>query len=148
MPLTPPQLAALRALLDRLIPADDFPGALAAGTDAFVIALLAGDCAAEAPALALGLIQLDAEAAARHGQPFASLAPVAQDALLAALEQNRPATAWPAPLTAAVFFNRLVDLAAEGFYADPANGGNRDAASWRMIGYEPRLPDSDSDVGG
>lgn len=29
---TPPQLVALRAVLDRLIPADDFPGALAAGT--------------------------------------------------------------------------------------------------------------------
>lgn len=142
MPLTSPQLAALRALLDRLIPADDFPGALAAGTDDFVVALLAGDCAAEAPALALGLTQLDADAVALHGQPFATLPPAAQDALLTALEQNHPATLWPAPLTAAVFFNRMVDLAAEGFYADPANGGNRDAASWRMIGYDPRLPAS------
>lgn len=140
MPLTPPQLAALRALLDRLIPADDFPGALAAGTDNFIVALLAGDCAAEAPALALGLTQLDAEAAALHGQTFATLPSTAQDALLTALEQNRPTTVWPVPLNATAFFNRLVDLAAEGFYADPANGGNRDATSWRMIGYDPRLP--------
>jgi hypothetical protein len=142
MPLTPPQLIALRALLDRLIPADDFPGALAAGTDTFIVNLLAGDCAAEAPALALGLAQIDTEAVARHGasQTFASLAPSAQDALLTILEQNQPATVWPAPLTADAFFNRMVDLAAEGFYADPKNGGNRDAASWRMIGYEPRLP--------
>jgi hypothetical protein len=39
----------------------------------------------------------------------------------------------------------MVDLAAEGFYADPANGGNRDAASWRMIGYDPRLPANPTD---
>ncbi len=140
MPLTPPQLTALRALLDRLIPADDFPGALAAGTDHFIVALLAGDCTAEAPTVALGLTQLDAESAVRHGQPFATLPSAAQDALLTALEQNHPATLWPAPLTASAFLNRLIDLAAEGFYADPANGGNRDAASWRMIGYDPRLP--------
>ena len=148
MPLSLPQTSTLRALVDRLIPADDHPGALAAGTDNFIVALLAGDCAAQAPAIALGLNQLEAEAAARHGQPFASLAPAAQDALLTALEQNRPATPWPAPLTPSAFFHLLVDLAAEGFYADPANGGNRDAVSWRMIGYDPRLPDSVSNVSG
>lgn len=140
MPLLPTQLAALRSLLDRLIPADDFPGALAAGTDNFIVALLAGDCAAEAPAIALGLTQLDAEATARHGQVFVALSSTAQDALLTSLEQNLPLTVWPAPLNASAFFNRMVDLAAEGFYADPANGGNRDAASWRMIGYDSRLP--------
>jgi hypothetical protein len=145
MPLPPAQLTALRALLDRLIPADDCPGALAAGTDDFIVALLAGDCAAEASVLALGLDQLDAEAIARHGHAFAALPSAAQDALLTALEQNCPATAWPASISAVVFFNRMVDLAAEGFYADPANGGNRDAASWRMIGYDPRLPANPTD---
>ena len=140
MPPTPSQLAALRALLDRLIPSDDFPGALEAGTDRYVLRQLTGDCAAEAPALLLGLTQLHAEAAARHGaeHTFPTLAPSAQDSLLAALEKNRPATAWPAEISASAFFNRIVELAHEGFYADPANGGNRDAVSWRMLGYEPR----------
>jgi len=141
MTLTPPQIATLRALVDRLIPADDAPGALDAGTDAFILALLDGDGAAEAPLLALGLTQLDHEAAAAHpGQSFATLPPSAQDALLAALERNQPATAWPASISAPAFFNRMVDLAAEGFYADPANGGNRDGVSWRLIGYDPHLP--------
>ena len=140
MPLRPPQIVTLRALVDRLIPADEDPGALAAGTDAFILALLDGDCAAEAPALSAGLDQLEAEATTRHGQSFALLPAAAQDALLSALEQNRPATLWPESLAAAKFFHRMVDLTAEGFYADPANGGNRNAASWRMIGYDPRLP--------
>lgn len=141
MPLTSPQIVILRALVDRLIPADDTPGALDAGTDAFIIALLDGDAAAEAPLLTLGLTQLDHEAAAAHpSQSFATLSHVAQDVLLAALERNQPATAWPASISASAFFNRMVDLAAEGFYADPANGGNRGAVSWRLIGYDPHLP--------
>ena len=38
----------------------------------------------------------------------------------------------------------LVELTAEGVYADPDNGGNRDAAAWAMIGYEHRLPEGPS----
>lgn len=140
MPLTPPQLEALRALLDRLIPVDEFPGALAAGTDQFILQLLTHACAVEAPAIAQSLTHLDAEASARHDQPFAALPTAAQDALIYDLEHNRTATPWPATFPAAAFINRLIDLAAEGFYADPANGGNRDGASWRMIGYDPLLP--------
>jgi len=140
MPLSPTQLNALRALLDRLIPADEYPGALAAGTDKFILQLLTHSCAAEATTLAQGLMRLDAEANSCHGQRFAALPATAQDALIRALVQNRTTTPWPATVSAAAFVNRLIDLAAEGFYADPANGGNRDAASWRMIGYDPLLP--------
>lgn len=138
MPPSPSQLAALRALLDRLIPADDFPGALAAGTDGYVLHQLAGDCAAEAPPLRLGLTQLDLEAAARHGATFRELEPAEQDAMLREIEAGRVATAWPREVSAAAFFARMVELAHEGFYADPANGGNRNAVSWRMLGYDPR----------
>ncbi len=140
MSLTPPQLTALRSLLDRIIPADDFPGALTAGTDTYVLRHLLGDCTEEAHALLLGLTQLDAETVACHGahQTFATLLPTQQDALLADLAAARPMTPWPPQLPAAPWFHRLVELAHEGFYADPANGGNRDAASWGMLGYAPR----------
>jgi gluconate 2-dehydrogenase gamma chain len=30
----------------------------------------------------------------------------------------------------------LVNHTMEGFYSDPGNGGNRDAVSWKMIGFE------------
>ena len=140
MPLNQPQLDTLRALLDRLIPEDEFPGALAAGTDKFIIKLLTHDCAAEAPKIAQSLTQLDAEAIACHDHPFVTLPIAAQDTLISALEHNRTATVWPVTFPAGVFINRLIDLAAEGFYADPQNGGNRDGTSWRMIGYDPLLP--------
>lgn len=39
----------------------------------------------------------------------------------------------------AMFFNALLQLTMEGFFADPMYGGNRDMAAWKMVGY-PGLP--------
>jgi hypothetical protein len=136
-------LGTLRTLLARLIPADDFPGAIEAGTTEYILRQLAGDCAHEAPFLDAGLRQLEAEVAAREaGLTFATLEASRQDALLREIEQGRSLTSWSSEMPAAAFFARMVDLAHEGYYADPANRGNRDAVSWRMIGYDPRLPPS------
>jgi gluconate 2-dehydrogenase gamma chain len=38
-----------------------------------------------------------------------------------------------------LFFQRLLQITMEGFFADPIHGGNRNKASWRMLGY-PGLP--------
>jgi gluconate 2-dehydrogenase gamma chain len=40
---------------------------------------------------------------------------------------------------ARAFFARLLTLTMEGFFGDPIYGGNRNMASWRMLGY-PGLP--------
>jgi gluconate 2-dehydrogenase gamma chain len=39
----------------------------------------------------------------------------------------------------AMFFNALLQIAMEGFFADPMYGGNRNMAAWKMVGY-PGLP--------
>ena len=33
------------------------------------------------------------------------------------------------------FFNQLLTIAMEGFFADPLYGGNRDKLSWKMLGF-------------
>jgi len=38
-----------------------------------------------------------------------------------------------------LFFQRLLQITMEGFFADPIHGGNRNKASWRMLGF-PGLP--------
>jgi len=53
-------------------------------------------------------------------------------------------TAWEgraefADFSSRVFFQRLLQITMEGFFADPIYGGNRDKASWRMLGF-PGLP--------
>jgi gluconate 2-dehydrogenase gamma chain len=37
------------------------------------------------------------------------------------------------------FFNALLTINMEGFFSDPIYGGNRNKASWRMLGF-PGLP--------
>jgi hypothetical protein len=129
--LDPSELRLLRAALDCIIPRDQDPGASDLDVDRFILKQLAGDSAELADTIMTGLWALDAEAVARFGNPFETLTSVRQNGLIAET-QSQP------------WFLLLMELAAEGFYADPGNGGNRDALSWRMIGYEHRLPDGPS----
>ena len=68
------------------------------------------------------------------GGAFAGLAPDAQDDLLRRVESGDVVTDWP--VDPAEFFRAAAEHAAEGYYSDPGNGGNRDGVSWRMIGFE------------
>ncbi len=117
----------LRMVVARIIPADDGPGALELGSDAYVFAQLAGDRHADAASIAEGLADLDARAQAEFGRGLDDLDAAQVDDLLVDIE-------------GAGWFALLAELTAEGFYADPGNGGNRDGASWTLIGYEPGLP--------
>lgn len=110
--------AVLRAVLDTIIPPDRDPGATDLGVDDFVLAILAQERTAEAPEIWAGL--------ARLGPGFVGLDAAGR---LARIEQ----------VAAEPWFVLLAELAAEGYYADPGNGGNRGARSWAMVGYEPRL---------
>ena len=69
---------------------------------------------------------------------FVYLKPDQQDAVLAALESGKAATfTWPA---ARNFFETLRIHTAEGMFADPVYGGNRDFAGWRLIGFPGAQP--------
>lgn len=126
------QAAALRAAVDRIIPADDAPGGWEAGVGDYFAHLLTRESRFLSPTR-LGLDALDAEARVIGGASFAALTPSAQDALLSRVEAGEVRADWP--LDAADFFRRLVSQAMEGFYADPGNGGNKDGAGWKMVGY-------------
>ncbi len=128
------QLKCLRALLDVIIPEDDFPGAWEAGVGDYLRRQLAGDLAKLLPAYQTWLANLDDEARAVYGADFAGINPQQQAALLSRIEQGAVEAVWqiePAP-----FFREIVEHCAEGYYSDPGNGGNRDGVAWRMIGFE------------
>jgi hypothetical protein len=118
--LTQAERAILAAVVDRIVPPDQHKGGAGLGADRFVSGMLDGELAAEAPGVAAGLGAL--------GAAFVAATPADQDAALARVAGQ----AW---------FGLLCELVQEGVYADPGNGGNEDGASWRMIGYEPRLPE-------
>jgi gluconate 2-dehydrogenase gamma chain len=73
-----------------------------------------------------------------YGKDFDRLSPADRDAALKAMEQGK---ADLPDFNAKPFFEALYQSAMEGFFADPIYGGNRNKASWRMVGY-PGLPAS------
>jgi gluconate 2-dehydrogenase gamma chain len=78
---------------------------------------------------ALRAINTDLE---KQGPMFSELSAEAQDAYLKSLEKdNHDLDGVPS----AVFFDMLLRMTVEGFFADPVYGGNRDMVAWRMIGF-------------
>lgn len=132
----PQQIATLCAAFNRLIPADEFPGAWDNGAGDYLAAQFSRDLAAHIELYRAGLDSLNAEAQTRHAQDFAVLNEVAQDEILETIERGEVQTHWP--INARHFFEAMLNHSAEGYYADPGNGGNLEKASWQMIGFLDR----------
>ena len=134
MGFSPQEQAALRAAVERILPGDENAGAWEAGAEEYLSRQLDGDLIAQSEMVLAGLAGLDAEAQLRSGECFAALPADAQDALLVDVEAGDVRAAWTtAP---ALFFALLVRTTAEGFYSDPAQGGNRGRVSWIMTGFD------------
>lgn len=133
MHLSLQQQATLRALLDRIVPPDDEPGAWDAGVGDYLARQFEADLSEQVEHYRAGLDALSAEALARHGMAFETLAAEQQDALLRAIEAGDTVTAWP--LSPESFVGMAARHAAEGYYSDSGNGGNRHERSWAMIGF-------------
>ena len=107
----------------------------------------------------LGLFGMDAYAKQLFGDGFVNLSPDQQDKVLSDMQQGVPKTfdgasiqSTPIAATASsseteieqagqvstgakAFFNLLLTYTIAGFFADPAQGGNRDMVGWKMIGF-------------
>jgi len=124
----------LRAVVNCLIPGDDFPGAYDAGVCDYVERLLQTDLAEQAEFFRAGLDAIEVEALARFGMAFTRLSTTDQISTLAAIESGAVQTAWPVPPPR--FFEILANTTAEGYYSEPQQGGNRGAVSWLMTGFD------------
>ncbi len=113
----------LAVAMDAVIPGDDFPSAAQAGGLRFWARITESERPEWAARVTRVLDLLDE----RAGGSFAALEAEARESVLDGLTGD-PDYAW---------FAHLVNA---GFYADPANGGNDDAASWRMLGWDPAPP--------
>jgi hypothetical protein len=131
--LTSQEQQTLRAVVDRIIPPDDYPAAWQVGVGDYLERQFETDLRHLVPTYRAALAALNAEAAARHGAVFATLTASLQDDLLRAIEAGEVRTAWPTPPRP--FFRLLVQHTAEGYYGSPINGGNHGAVSWHMIGF-------------
>ena len=156
---TADEVSTMEAVVDRLIPADELSiGGREAGCVLYLDRQLAGSYGASArlytagpflPGLPtqgyqkserpdqryrLGIASLNAWTRDnRGGQRFADLPGDDQDAVLKDLEAGK--IELPNKVDAKAFFNLMLSGAMEGFFADPIYGGNKDMASWRMLGF-------------
>jgi gluconate 2-dehydrogenase gamma chain len=159
--LTPTEHAFVAAAADTIIPADALsPSGSDCGVAAFIDRQLAGAYGSGArlyrdgpfpkgkPELGYQLALNPREffragiAAANdwtrktYGKDFDRLAEPEREAALKAMEAGK--AEFPG-FTSSMFFEALLQIAMEGFFADPIYGGNRDMAAWKMVGY-PGLP--------
>ena len=67
-----------------------------------------------------------------YGKDFDRLGAAEREAALKAMEAGK---AEFAGLPSAMFFDALLQITMEGFFADPIYGGNREKAGWRLIGF-------------
>jgi len=71
-----------------------------------------------------------------YGKDFDRLSEADRDAALKAMEDGK---AEMNAMPSRQFFAALLQITMEGFFSDPIYGGNRNMASWKMVGY-PGLP--------
>jgi gluconate 2-dehydrogenase gamma chain len=159
--LTPTEHAFVVAAADTLIPADELsPSGSDCGVAVFIDRQLAGAYGSGArlyregpfqkgkPELGYqlplnpreffraGIAAANAWARKTYGKDFDRLAAAEREGALKAMEAGK---AEFSGLGSAMFFDALLQITMEGFFADPIYGGNRDKAAWKMIGY-PGLP--------
>jgi gluconate 2-dehydrogenase gamma chain len=150
------EVAFIVAAVARLIPADDqWPGGVEAGVPNFIDKQLGGAWGAgerlyrsgpwqpgtpsqgyqlpftPAELFRTALAAINNELS-RANTPFDKMSADQQDAYIRGLEAGGKNLGG---VPSDVFFANLWEITLEGFFSDPVYGGNRDMASWRMIGF-------------
>jgi gluconate 2-dehydrogenase gamma chain len=83
-----------------------------------------------------GIAEANAWSRKTHGKEFDRLGAAERVAALKTMEEGK---AEFAGVPSRAFFQALLSMSMEGFFSDPIYGGNRDKASWKMLGF-PGLP--------
>jgi gluconate 2-dehydrogenase gamma chain len=148
----PAEAAFIEAAVARLIPKDETgPGAAETGVPEYIDRQLAGAWGAgerlyrsgpwhpgtpsqgyQLPFTPSGLFRTAIRTINETKIGFEKLEPQSQDAYLDSLQKGSVDLGG---VPSKVFFESLLEVTVEGFFCDPAYGGNRDMAAWKMIGF-------------
>ena len=148
----PAEAAFIEAAVARLIPSDETgPGAREAGVANYIDKQLGGAWGAgerlyrggpwqpgaptqgyQLPFTPAELFRNAIRAINQKHPGFAKGMPKQQDAFLEVLQKGKEDLGG---VPSNVFFESLLGVTIEGFFADPVYGGNRDMEPWKMIGF-------------
>jgi gluconate 2-dehydrogenase gamma chain len=128
------EAATIEALTSQIIPSEeDSPGAREAGVVIYIDRSLAGFMRDLQPMYRNGLRELADLIARRHGGVlFQDLAGEQQRDIVAHLDEvarNDPDD------RLGQFFRVVREHTIQGFFGDPAYGGNRDVVGWKLVGF-------------
>ncbi|MFP5071246.1 gluconate 2-dehydrogenase subunit 3 family protein [Pseudonocardia nantongensis] len=135
----------VEALAERIIPGDgDNAGATDAGVVYYIDQAIAGFSTDLQTVYRRGLRELDALCRREHGAPFTDLDADTQDdvvrrhlgpEILPADSLQFGPSDQPGGAVLLRFFAVVREHTVEGFFCDPAYGGNRGAVGWKLVGF-------------
>ena len=131
------QWATMEALTAQVIPTDKDPGAKEAGVVNYIDIALATVYASQQEMYVLGIKGVDQSAKAMFKKDrFIDLKPEEQIQLLKAMERDEaPGEIWKELPASSFFYDCLLTHTYEGFYGDPAYGGNKNYLGWKLVGF-------------
>jgi gluconate 2-dehydrogenase gamma chain len=126
------QAALVGAIAEQIVPPDEHPGANDSGVVFYIDGILSGRFGYfYRDRYEQGLKLVDGASHKQFVRSFSSLEGTQQIAILRALESGETAGS-----DGREFFALIRQHTMEGYYGDPEHGGNREGASWKMIGFE------------
>jgi len=130
--ITDKEADCLIALCERIIPADDCPGATDAGVIHFIDKQIDRRFPEEKELLQKGIESLQNWCRTKYSKNFEELSTELQINTLQMMEKNEmPQEQWTVP--PGKFFRKVLDRTMQGFYGSPRHGGNKDYMSFRML---------------
>ena len=122
----------LIALCERIVPADDYPGATDAGVIHFIDKQLHLRFPEEKELFRKGIESLQTWCNTKYNRNFEELNTDLQINTLQMMEKNEmPQEQWT--ISPKKFFDLLLDRTMQGFYGSPRHGGNKNYMSFKML---------------
>jgi len=123
-------------ICEQIIPRDDVPGATDTGAIRYIDRQLCGPLSRHQRAYRRGLESFRKTCLRTYKASFQELAPSLKIEALRSIERGEaPKELWDDP-PAKGFFNLVLAHTMQSFYGSPRHGGNRDYASYRMLGLD------------
>ena len=127
------ELRTLAAFMDTLIPPDEYPGGWD-GAGNYLLNQIASNLKDEMPIYKEAVKVLKIVSNAEYQMDYYELNEQQRYRIIKELENGTIAS--PISGSPPAWITHAVRHTAEGYYANPENGGNPETLSWKMIGFE------------
>lgn len=130
------EISLLDALVEQIIPTDDFPGGKWANVSNYIDKQLNSYYTKHQPAYREGLAALQKTVIQMKGKKFEQLPFADQTAILEKMESGDFSGDYWKDHSSRNFFDLIRQHSLQGFYGSPIHGGNREYISYKMLGLD------------